>query len=106
MYNNFNNQNNNNNNNSNSSNRERMMDFFRNDGLGLNNDPRKENFCNFIKSFFCPRLKFLSVTIFLLFINFIVFIIELSQGIETSTITIPSFLAVKSTTFKGMGSLV
>ena len=65
MYSNFNNNNNNNNN----SYRERMIDFFRNDGLGLNNDPRKENFCIFIKSFFCPRLEFLSVTIFLLFIK-------------------------------------
>lgn len=97
---------NNQNNNNNPSDRDRAVTLYVADDLGLMSDPRKESFCGFLKSFFCPKLKFMSITTLILFVNVVLYIVEVAQGIEISTLKNPSFLAAKSHIFKPMGSLV
>lgn len=84
----------------------RRINFYSENDFNMQNDPRKENFCNFIKGSFCPQFKFLSITYLIFMINLIIFIIMLTQGIETSKSKNLSFLAIKDSTLKQYGSLV
>ena len=84
----------------------RGANIFGNDDLNFNSDPRKESFLSFLKWFFCPRFKILSLTFFLFISNIVMFIILLTRGIKTSAIPNLSFLAIDESQFEGMGSLV
>lgn len=79
--------------------------YFAND-FNMNTDPRKENFCSFLKWFFCPKFSINSMTFAILMINILIFTLLLMQGIKTSKITRLSFLAVEDGVLKKSGSLV
>lgn len=51
-------------------------------------DPKKENFCKMLYLAFCPRLKVLSLTVFLVAINLIMFIMTLALGVKNRYINI------------------
>lgn len=84
----------------------RGANIFGNDDLNFNSDPRKESFFSFLKWFFCPRFKALSITFGLFIINVIMFVVLLSRGMKKSEINNLSFLAVEDSKFEGLGSLV
>jgi hypothetical protein len=84
----------------------RGANIFGNDDLNFNLDPRKESFFSFLKWFFCPRFKALSITFMLFIANVVMFGVLLSRGIKKSSIPNISFLAIEDAQFQGMGSLV
>lgn len=84
----------------------RGANIFGNDDLNFNSDARKESFFSFLKWFFCPRFKALSVTFLLFLTNVIMFGVLLTRGIKKSAIPNLSFLAIDDKQFQDMGSLV
>jgi len=84
----------------------RRANIFGDDDLNFNSDPRKETFFSFLKWFFCPRFKVLSITFLLFLANVIIFGVLISKGIKKSIIGNLSFLAIDDSQFDAMGSLV
>lgn len=79
------------------------MMFFGN-GNNFNNDPRKETFLEFLQNIFCPYASWKSVSIYVIFLNIILYFITLCFGISENLTDLQNFLPVKRETLD-LGSL-
>lgn len=69
-------------------------------GNNFNNDPRKETFLEFLTNIFCPYATWKSVSIYIIFINIIIYFITLFFGLSTRPIDLINFLPVDPKTLR------